>query len=47
MRILDPRVFIANVRDAVYEATPEILANASGRDGAAIVQRKLGLGEAK
>jgi Fe-S oxidoreductase/nitrate reductase gamma subunit len=37
---LDPRVFIANVRDAVYEATPEILANASGRDGAAVAQRK-------
>jgi Fe-S oxidoreductase/nitrate reductase gamma subunit len=37
---LDPRVFIANVRDAVYEATPEMLANASGRDGAAIRARK-------
>jgi Fe-S oxidoreductase/nitrate reductase gamma subunit len=37
---LDPRVFIASVRDAVYEATPEMLANASGRDGAAIRQRK-------
>src|SRR5712692_10301229 len=28
---LDPKVFIGNVRDAVYEATPEILASASGR----------------
>ncbi|MDQ6891891.1 MAG: heterodisulfide reductase-related iron-sulfur binding cluster [Acidobacteriota bacterium] len=37
---LDPRVFIANVRDAVYEATPEILANASGRDGGVVAQRK-------
>ncbi|HTD53591.1 MAG TPA: (Fe-S)-binding protein, partial [Thermoanaerobaculia bacterium] len=28
---LDPKVFIGNIRDAVYEATPEILASASGR----------------
>jgi Fe-S oxidoreductase/nitrate reductase gamma subunit len=28
---LDPRLFIAAVRDAVYEATPAILAEASGR----------------
>ena len=28
---LDPKVFIGDVRDAVYEATPEILAAASGR----------------
>jgi len=32
---LDPRIFIADVRDAVYEATPSILAASSGRgDGA-------------
>jgi Fe-S oxidoreductase len=28
---LDPKIFIGKVRDAVYEATPEILAAASGR----------------
>jgi Fe-S oxidoreductase/nitrate reductase gamma subunit len=28
---LDPKIFIGNVRDAVYEATPGILAEASGR----------------
>jgi Fe-S oxidoreductase/nitrate reductase gamma subunit len=28
---LDPRLFIASVRDAVYEATPSILAASSGR----------------
>jgi Fe-S oxidoreductase len=28
---LDPKVFIGDVRDAVYEATPQILAAASGR----------------
>jgi len=28
---LDPKVFIGDVRDAVYEATPEILAATSGR----------------
>jgi len=28
---LDPKVFIGALRDAVYEATPEILAQASGR----------------
>ena len=32
---LDPRVFIASVRDAVYEATPEILTAASGRGNGA------------
>jgi Fe-S oxidoreductase/nitrate reductase gamma subunit len=38
---LDPKVFIGDVRDAVYEATPEILATASGRgDGAAASERK-------
>jgi Fe-S oxidoreductase/nitrate reductase gamma subunit len=34
---LDPKIFIGNVRDAVYEATPGILAETSGRgngDGA-------------
>ena len=30
---LDPRNFIAEVRDAVYEATPSLLAAASGRGG--------------
>src|SRR5207253_2015085 len=30
---LDPKVFIGDVRDAVYEATPGILAAASGRGG--------------
>jgi Fe-S oxidoreductase len=28
---LDPKVFIGDLRDAVYEATPQILAEASGR----------------
>jgi Fe-S oxidoreductase/nitrate reductase gamma subunit len=28
---LDPKIFIGNLRDAVYEATPQILAEASGR----------------
>ncbi len=37
---LDPRVFIANVRDAVYEATPSILVAESGRGGAEIPARK-------
>jgi Fe-S oxidoreductase/nitrate reductase gamma subunit len=37
---LDPRVFIASVRDAVYEATPEMLAASSGRDGGSIAPRK-------
>ncbi len=32
---LDPRLFIAAIRDAVYEATPEILAAASGRGNGA------------
>ncbi len=31
---LDPKIFIGDVRDAVYEATPGILASASGRGGA-------------
>ena len=30
-KALDPRIFIAEVRDAVYEATPQMLARASGR----------------
>jgi Fe-S oxidoreductase len=38
---LDPKVFIGDVRDAVYEATPEILAEASGRgNGIATRPRK-------
>jgi Fe-S oxidoreductase/nitrate reductase gamma subunit len=38
---LDPKVFIGDVRDAVYEATPEILATASGRgNGDAAAERK-------
>ena len=32
---LDPKVFIGDVRDAVYDATPEILAATSGRGGEA------------
>ncbi|HTR03037.1 MAG TPA: (Fe-S)-binding protein [Thermoanaerobaculia bacterium] len=32
---LDPKIFIGNVRDAVYEATPSILAAADGRATAA------------
>jgi Fe-S oxidoreductase/nitrate reductase gamma subunit len=38
---LDPKVFIGDVRDAVYEATPEILAAASGRgNGAELPARR-------
>ena len=38
---LDPRLFIASVRDAVYEATPSILAAESGRgNGEALAARK-------
>jgi len=38
---LDPKVFIGNVRDAVYEATPAILAHGDGRgNGAAAAGRK-------
>jgi Fe-S oxidoreductase len=38
---LDPKVFIGDVRDAVYEATPEILAATSGRgNGGATTPRK-------
>jgi Fe-S oxidoreductase/nitrate reductase gamma subunit len=38
---LDPKVFIGDVRDAVYEATPEILATASGRgNGGGVTERK-------
>jgi Fe-S oxidoreductase len=37
---LDPKVFIGDVRDAVYEATPEILATASGRENGASAARK-------
>ena len=40
---LDPRLFIASVRDAVYEATPSILAAQSGRgkDGASHPRQEL------
>jgi Fe-S oxidoreductase len=42
---LDPKIFIGDVRDAVYEATPEILASASGRgNGAPAAERKPLLG---
>jgi len=38
---LDPKVFIGDLRDAVYEATPEILSSQSGRgDGNASKSRK-------
>ncbi len=38
---LDPKIFIGDVRDAVYEATPGILAETSGRgNGAAAPARK-------
>jgi len=37
---LDPKVFIGDVRDAVYEATPEILAAVSGREDGAPAPRK-------
>ncbi|HEV8609478.1 MAG TPA: heterodisulfide reductase-related iron-sulfur binding cluster [Thermoanaerobaculia bacterium] len=38
---LDPKVFIGDMRDAVYEATPEILAVASGRgNGDVAAERK-------
>ncbi len=37
---LDPKVFIGDVRDAVREATPEILAAASGRGNGAPPARK-------
>jgi Fe-S oxidoreductase len=37
---LDPKVFIGDVRDAVYEATPEILVTASGRENGASAPRK-------
>ena len=32
---LDPKIFIGDVRDAVYEATPAILADADGRGNGA------------
>jgi len=32
---LDPKIFIGNVRDAVYEATPGVLAESSGRGNGA------------
>ena len=42
---LDPKIFIGDVRDAVYEATPEILATTSGRgNGAPAAERKPLLG---
>jgi Fe-S oxidoreductase len=38
---LDPKIFIGDVRDAVYEATPGILAEASGRgNGSPAAERK-------
>src|SRR5206468_5001121 len=37
---LDPKIFIGDVRDAVYEATPEMLATASGREKGASAPRK-------
>ncbi|HEX4439115.1 MAG TPA: (Fe-S)-binding protein [Thermoanaerobaculia bacterium] len=37
---LDPKVFIGDVRDAVYEATPGILAASSGRGEAPKTERK-------
>jgi Fe-S oxidoreductase len=37
---LDPKIFIGDVRDAVYEATPEILATASDRENGASAPRK-------
>ena len=37
---LDPKVHITTLRDAVYEATPEILAAASGRGDAPAAPRK-------
>src|SRR6266496_3536732 len=37
---LDPKVFIGDVRDAVYESTPEILATASGQGNGASAPRK-------
>jgi len=37
---LDPKVFIGDVRDAVYEGTPEILAAVSGREDGAPAPRK-------
>jgi Fe-S oxidoreductase/nitrate reductase gamma subunit len=39
---LDPKVFIGDVRDAVYEATPEILAATSGRGEAATTSQRGG-----
>jgi len=35
---LDPKVFIGDVRDAVYEATPEILAATSGRGDGGVAE---------
>jgi len=37
---LDPKIFIGDLRDAVYEATPEMLATASGRENGASAPRK-------
>jgi Fe-S oxidoreductase/nitrate reductase gamma subunit len=42
---LDPKIFIGNVRDAVYEATPGILSSSSGRGngaGAPALQELIG-----
>lgn len=42
---LDPKIFIGDVRDAVYAATPEILAAASGRgNGSPPAERKALIG---
>ena len=38
---LDPKIFIGKVRDAVYEATPAILAESSGRSEGAPPRREL------
>jgi Fe-S oxidoreductase len=37
---LDPKIFIGDVRDAVYESTPEILTGASGRGNGAPAPRR-------
>ena len=43
---LDPKIFIGDVRDAVYEATPSILASGDGRgNGAAALPRRELIGD--
>ena len=37
---LDPKIFIGDLRDAVYDATPGMLASASGRGNGAAAERK-------